>query len=42
MDLMRRIEYGNRFVQPVIKEYSDEYFDWFNREFSGDYKHGNF
>lgn len=42
MDLMKRIEYGNRFVQPVIKEYSDKYFDWFNREFSGDYKHGDF
>jgi len=42
MDLMRRIEDGNRTVRPVIKEYSEKYYNWFNREFSGDYKQGDF
>lgn len=42
MDLMRWSEYGYRYVQPFIKEYTDKYFDWFDEIFSGDYRHGNF
>lgn len=42
VDLMRWSEYGDRYVQPFIKEYTDEYFDWFDRVFSWDYRHGNF